>query len=115
VTTVKLIPNSTSATPWLASLCSDTVAPVAGARSITAPITTPETLGLMIDGPAKLRQEKSALIQARLGRADFAYGTTGMVTDHPAVFGGPVGDAQTTSTANGGVQGPPPWRQPVIT
>ncbi|GAA3822598.1 hypothetical protein GCM10022226_48810 [Sphaerisporangium flaviroseum] len=112
---MKKIVDSTFATPWLASLCSETVVPVAGARSFTAPIITPEILGLMTDGPARLRQEKSAFLQVRLGKAAFAYDTTGMVTDHPAIFDGPVGDAQTKSTANGGVQGPPPWRQPVIT
>jgi hypothetical protein len=111
VTIVKLTAISTSATPWLASQCANTVTPVAGARSITAP----HALGLTADGAAKLRQEKTARVQAALGSTIFTYGTTGMVTDHPAVFDGPVGDEQTTSTANGEVQGPPPWRQPVIT
>ncbi|MCW2878036.1 MAG: hypothetical protein JWQ95_2136 [Sphaerisporangium sp.] len=116
VTTVKTIQISTSATPWLASQCAgSTTVSVAGARRITAPITMPATLGLAANGAAKLRQEKTALLQARLGSAAFAYGTIGMVTDHTTAFGRQAGDPQTTSTANGGVQGPPPWRKPVIT
>ncbi|WP_248966163.1 hypothetical protein [Sphaerisporangium perillae] len=110
---MKQIEMSTSATPWLASLCGMPIA-VSGTavRSTIAPITMP-AFGLTVDGAAKLRQEKTARV--RLGAAAFAYGTTGMVTDHAAAFGRPVSDPQTTSTANGGVQGPPPWRQPVIT
>jgi hypothetical protein len=116
VTTVETINISRFAMPWLASLRSENVAvPASGAQKITVLITTPATLGLAACGAAKLRQEKTALVQARLGAAAFAYGTTGMVTDHAADFGRPVGDPQTTRTANGGVQGPPPWRQPVIT
>ncbi|MEU8266063.1 hypothetical protein AB0B89_02760 [Sphaerisporangium sp. NPDC049002] len=112
---MKTILISKFATPWLASLrSSSTVVPAAAERSMSAPIT-PTTLGLTADGPAKLRQEKTARVQAALGSAAFAYGDTAMVTAHPIAFERQAGDPQTTSTANGGVQGPPPWRQPVTT
>ncbi|MFC4587506.1 hypothetical protein [Sphaerisporangium corydalis] len=109
---MKLTIIPTPATPWLASLSGSAVVHTAG-RAI-APMT-PATLGLMVDGAAKLRHEKTARVQAALGSAAFAYATPVMVTDRPAVFGRPGSDPQTTSSANGGVQGPPPWRQPVIT
>ena len=96
--------------PWGTSPRGETFrVPVVDARRITAPISMPVTPGLAAHGVAKLRQEKTAFIQARLGAAGFAYGAIGMVTGRPA------GDPQTTRTANGGVQGPPPWRRPVIT
>ena len=105
-----------SATPWLASLRHDTtVVHAECVRSLVAPITEPRVLGLATDGAAKLRQEKTARVQAVLGSAAIAYRATRMVIDRPADFGRPVGDPQTTTTANGGVQGSPPWRQPVIT
>ncbi|MFC4532416.1 hypothetical protein [Sphaerisporangium dianthi] len=112
---MKQILVSTCATPWVASLRGSgmrSAAPIMGAARTTAPIAM-VALGLTADGPAKLRQEKTARVL--LGAAAFAYDTTGMVTDHPAAFGRPIGDEQTSSTTNGGVQGPPPWRQPVIT
>jgi hypothetical protein len=113
---VKQILISKSATPWLASLCADDTAVLAaGGRGVIAPTTMPAVLGLAADGVVKLRQEKTARVQAHLGSADFAYGNTDMVTRQPAVLGRPVGDPQTTSTANGGVLGSPPWRQPVTT
>ncbi|MEV7967037.1 hypothetical protein AB0O34_13775 [Sphaerisporangium sp. NPDC088356] len=112
---MKTISISTFATPWLASLRSSrTVVPTGAERSLTAPIA-PMTLGLTADGPAKLRQEKTARVQAALGSDAFAYGDTAMVTVHPIAFERQAGDPLTTSTANGGVQGPPPWRQPVTT
>ncbi|WP_214412734.1 hypothetical protein [Sphaerisporangium fuscum] len=114
---MKQILMSMSATPWLASLrADDTAVLAAGGRGILAPITMPAMLGLAASGERKLRQEKTAHVQVRLGAAAFAaYGTTGMGVDQPAALGRRVPNPQTTSTANGGVQGPQPWRQPVTT
>ncbi|MET8157499.1 hypothetical protein ABZT47_14060 [Sphaerisporangium sp. NPDC005289] len=108
-----LIP--TCATPWLASPRGSGMrgaAPVMGAARFTAPVAMPAAV-LTVAGPAKLRQEKTARILA--DAAGFAYGTTVVIAEHAAALGRPFGDEQTSSTANGGVQGPPPWRHPVIT
>ncbi|MEO3813798.1 hypothetical protein ABGB17_32785 [Sphaerisporangium sp. B11E5] len=104
-----------TATPWFASSCADS-AVVTGMRAVIAPTAWQGTPGITADGAAKLRQEKTAPIQACLGQGVARRNTTDLVLDHPAAFGrGPVVDPQTTSTAYGVVQGPPPWRHPVIT
>ncbi|MET8144631.1 hypothetical protein ABZU32_30380 [Sphaerisporangium sp. NPDC005288] len=115
VSPVKQILIPTCATPWLASPRGSGMrgaAPVMGAARFTAPVAMPAAV-LTVAGPAKLRQEKTARILA--DAAGFAYGTTVVIAEHAAALGRPFGDEQTSSTANGGVQGPPPWRHPVIT
>ncbi|RCG29519.1 hypothetical protein DQ384_21070 [Sphaerisporangium album] len=108
---MKLI--STTAQPWVASLCADdVVVPATRGRRFAAPLA-PEVLGLAAAPAAKLRQEKTAHIPAEQGMGAFAYRISDTVSDLPAAFGRRAGDPQTPSTANGGVQGPPPWRQPV--
>lgn len=80
-----------SATQWLASACRDSVR--------------------LVDGPAKLRQEKSARNQAP------AYAYAHVRADVEAVPALVTGaDAPTQPIANGGMRGPHPWRDaPVIT
>ncbi|MFB9250845.1 hypothetical protein ACFFWE_21615 [Sphaerisporangium melleum] len=107
--------SMTPAMPWLAFPCADgmhdTTAAGLGVARHAAAIAMP-ALGLTADGPAKLRQEKSVRVQA--DAAVIAYGATAQVAGYAAAFRRPADDA-TPSTANGGVQGPPPWRRPVIT
>ncbi|MFC6081462.1 hypothetical protein [Sphaerisporangium aureirubrum] len=104
-------------TPWLALSCADS-AVATGIRTVIAPADWRGTAGITAGASAKLRQEKTALIQARLGEAAFGHRSTtiDMVFGYADALGRrPVVDPQTTSTANGVVQGPPPWRHPVIT
>ncbi|GAA1518442.1 hypothetical protein GCM10009677_59790 [Sphaerisporangium rubeum] len=104
-----------TATTWLASFCVDSAA-VAGTRTVIAPADWRGTPGITAAGAAKLRQDKTALIQVHLGRGVARHTATDTVFDHPAAYGrGPVVDPLTTSTANGVVRGPQPWRHPVIT
>ncbi|MEU9888378.1 hypothetical protein [Sphaerisporangium sp. NPDC051011] len=108
---MKLI--STTAQQWVASLRADDAVVLAmHGRRFAVPFA-PEVLGLAAAPAAKLRQEKTARIQAQQGMGAFAYRTADTGSDLPAAFGRRAGDPQTTSTTTGGVQGPPPWRQPV--
>ncbi|GII66644.1 hypothetical protein Skr01_67290 [Sphaerisporangium krabiense] len=116
VTPVKLISMPTSALPRAASLHVDAWAPATRAGRSAAPIA-PEVFILEALPVAKLRQEKSARVQAEQGMGAFAYRRiAATVADLPAISGREAGDPQTTSPANGGEQGPPSWRpQPVTT
>ncbi|GAA3682419.1 hypothetical protein GCM10022224_053520 [Nonomuraea antimicrobica] len=82
-----------SATPWLASACRDSVR--------------------LVDGPAKLRQEKAARSQAAASHARARFGAA-------TPQGGAAHVARIELPANqltkGGLWGPQPWRDaPVIT
>jgi hypothetical protein len=102
-------------TPWLASSCADSAA-VTGARIIAAPAVWHGTPGITAGSAAKLRQERTAQFQARPGAGVLVSGTTtDMVLGYAAFGRRPAVDPLTTSITNGVVQGPPPWRHPVIT
>ncbi|GII80923.1 hypothetical protein Sru01_59050 [Sphaerisporangium rufum] len=108
----QLVMMTTPAKPWVTSPRPGFAAGVR--RAIVPAAALPATLGLLADGTGAVRQEKTAFIQARLGKAAFAYRATGMTADTPAVNGRPVHVVPTSvDTANGGVQDSPPWRQPV--
>ncbi|MDH2429806.1 hypothetical protein [Sphaerisporangium sp. TRM90804] len=112
---MKLTYIGTPATQSVAFPCD---VPVTGIRR-AAPIAMTAALGLTVHGEAKLRQEKTAFTQAQMRKAAAAVGTrtTVPVSDRSAMLGRLFGDAKipTTGTSNAGVQGPPPWRPPVIT
>lgn len=91
-----------AATQWLASACRDSVR--------------------LVDGPARLRQEKSVLSQesASYARAHFGGRVTGApvfgagVPSAPAVIA--AAEVPTQQITKGGLCGPQPWRDaPVIT
>ncbi|WP_433515754.1 hypothetical protein ACQP2T_09250 [Nonomuraea sp. CA-143628] len=88
-----MISINMSATPWLASACRDLVR--------------------LVDGPAKLRQQKSA---RRQEPAVFAHARRAGATPSALVYVAAASELPTQQNPKGGLRGPHPWRDvPVIT
>ncbi|NUW46484.1 hypothetical protein [Nonomuraea rhodomycinica] len=85
-----MISINMSATQWLASACRDTVR--------------------LADGPAKLRQEKSARSQAPV----YARVHLGAAAPSAPAFAAGA-DVPTQQITKGGMRGPQPWRDAPVT
>ncbi len=94
--------NEMMPAPWIASACPSSAVP-----------TGIPAVRLIVDGPAKPERQASA--QAKKSALRGRVTATG---GYAHVTGAPADEAMSKLTrlfANGGLRGPHPWRQPVIT